>query len=189
MNSRIILFLSLIIFAACSNDPSNEEVLKQYLSSHNKHNLEKTLSLYHENARLLIPGQPPMDNIKTIEAWDAAIKSKLTFDGWEVRGDTIEIGKIIERNNWFQKAGISQIEYLPGTLFIFREGKIYEVREAAMTVESQDALREMFRSFLGWAYENKPNTIRKLMPNNQFNFTEENADEWFFLMDEWQLNK
>lgn len=186
---NFMLFALVAIMAACSSRMSNEEVLQEYLNRHNAHDIDATLELFHEDARIILPDQPPMNEIRKMEAWDAAISSNLYYENWEVDEDTIFVGRIVEKNNWFRRAGISQIEYQPGTRFVFRDGKILEIRTAGMTEESQAALEEMFRAFMQWAFENRPNRVRKLMPNNEFSFSVDNAEEWFLLLDEWQRTR
>jgi len=189
MYRKALIFFSLIILAACSGDHGNESVLQEYLEAHNANDVDRTMELFHEKARLMRHGQSPTTDIRKLELWDAAIKSNLTYHDWEVRGDTIIVGRITERNNWINQGGIDKIEYKPGTRFVFREDKIYMISIAELTEESLKDLQQMFRDFLEWAYENKPGAIRELMPRGQFNFTEDNAKDWFLILDEWQRNK
>ena len=181
--STMVIFLFLI---ACSAKTDIEETMIAYLQSHNNHDVEKTLSYFHENASFQMMDQPPILDIRKMEAWDAAIASNLIYESWEVHGDTIIVGTIIERNNWFSHAGIKRIVYRPGTRLIFKEGKIFKITVAAMTEESINDLSDMFNAFFLWASENHPEEMQQLMPGGQFEFSEQKASLWFQLLDEWQ---
>jgi hypothetical protein len=174
---------------SCSSGSSHEETLLSYLESHNKHDIEAAMEYFHPDARIIMPGRPVLREIRKLEAWDAAIKSKQFFDSYEVNGDTIRVGKIVEKNNWFSRGGIEQVVYEPGTLYIFREGKIFEVRITEMTPESQEAIGQMYGQFLDWAYQNRRPEISRLMPGGEFAFDQSNAKECFLLLDEWQTSK
>jgi hypothetical protein len=191
---RIFRYTALVIivlfaFSACNSTMSNEEVLKAYIERHNNHDIEGVVELFHPRAVVELPGRPPLNEIRKIEAWDAAVQSRKMYESWEVQGDTIIIGTIIERNNWYSHGGIRQVEYQPGSMFIFREGKIFKIRSSDMTVESQQLIQDMFRNFLAWAQENKPGELARLMPNGAINLEEGNSKEWFLLMDEWQRSR
>jgi hypothetical protein len=178
------LFLLALLYSCASVD--NQEILLEYIENHNAHEVDKTMDLFHDDAKLYLPGQPPIAEIRTVEAWDAAIGGESTYSNWRVNGDTIVIGTIIESNKWFKRAGIEKVEYRPGTKFIFKDGKIYEIWLTEMTLESQSEVAQMFGSFIEWAKENRPAKVRYLMPQGKFDLREEKARDWFLLMDEWQ---
>jgi hypothetical protein len=186
-----ILFIgALVVFAAsCSKKIDNEKILKAYLKSHNTHNIESEISLFHKDATFVMYKQQPITDIRKLVTWDASIKSNLNYKSWEVKGDTIIVGKIVEKNNWFSHAGIPKIIYKPGTRFVFKDGKIFEIRVSEMTEESVIAVNDMFSQFMNWAFEHYPEKLNELMPNGQFDFSIKKAETWFKLMDEWQLSK
>ena len=185
----VAISASLLLFIGCSKKNNPGDILTSYLDSHNSHDVEATMQLFHEEARFTMPGRPPITDIRKMESWDAAISSNLNYESWEVRGDTLVIGRITERNNWFSKAGIPVVEYNPGSEIILRDGKIYEIRMAEMTEESQRAIGEMFSSFFTWAEINRPEELARLMPQGQIVMSENMAKEWFLLLDLWQRSK
>lgn len=143
----------------------------------------------HENARIIMPGRPPITDFRKMEAWDASISSSLEYESWQVDNDTIRVGKIRERNNWFSKAGIPQVEYEPGTRIIFREGKIYEIQFSEMTRKSQSEMANVYQAFILWLQDSRPEELQKLMRNGELVLNEEVAKDWFLLLDQWQRSK
>lgn len=184
----LILF-PVLIFFSCSGPTGPQEVVTGYLNAHNRNDIEAVMNYYHDDAVLIIPGQPPIDDIRKAEAWDAAINSKLEYSSWDVRGDTVVIGKITEKNNWFKRAGIKSIEYEPGSKMVVTNGKISEVIMAPITPESLEALNQMYEGFLTWMNENHPEKLEELMPGGELIVSEEMALQWFALLDEWQRSK
>lgn len=179
----------ILLLFACSKRKSNEEVLKAYLESHNKNDVEAVMENLDENARYTMPGRPPINNVRKAEAWDASISSFLDYDSWQVNGDTIVVGKIFERNNWFSKAGLPGVEYEPGTKVIFKAGKIFEIRSAEMTQKSQNELADVYQSFILWVQNTRPEELQKLMKNGELVLNEEVAKDWFLLLDQWQRSR
>ena len=179
----------MIFMASCSNTPAPEDIVRGYLDSHNRHDIEKALSYYHENASFHVQGQPPITDLRKLEAWDAAISSNLVYESWEVKGDIMIVGTIIEKNNWFSHAGIAEIVYKPGTKITLKDGKIYRIEVATMTGASLSALNTMFEDFFQWTYENYPEKLNELMPGGIFDYNEKNAATWFHLMDAWQMTQ
>ena len=74
MYRNALIFFSLIILAACSGNQGNESVLQEYLEAHNANDVDRTMELFHEKARLGRHGQSPTTDIRKVELWDAAIK-------------------------------------------------------------------------------------------------------------------
>jgi hypothetical protein len=186
-----ITFISIaviLIFSSCSR-VDNSEVFIAYIKHHNAHEVDETMKLFHEDAKLYLPGQPPISDIRKVEAWDAAIGGQSDYGSWQVSGDTIKVGTIIERNRWFKRANIDKVEYRPGSRFIFQDGKIIEIRLTEMTIESQAEVANMFQEFITWAQQERPSMVRQLMPNGKFDLSEEKAKDWFLLMDQWQQSK
>ena len=187
--SVLSIAVIIILVLACSKKKSNEDILKSYLESHNRNDVEAVMENLHENARITMPGRPPITDVRKMEAWDASISSNLEYDSWQVNGDTIVVGKIFERNNWFSKAGIAGVEYEPGTKIIFKDEKILEIRTAEMTRKSQNELANVYQSFILWVQDSRPEELQKLMRNGELVLNEEVAKDWFLLLDQWQRSK
>lgn len=187
-STTVLLLLSFVIFS-CSGPVGPGEVIEGYLKAHNANNVENVMNWFHEDATLHIPGQPPIPDIRKAEAWDAAINSRLEYEDWDIHGDTVVIGRITERNNWFAKAGIPMIEYQPGTRIIVRDGKISRVEMSQLTAESMQAMNRMYESFFTWLNQTYPGKLSELMPSGELDVSEDMASKWFELLDEWQRSK
>jgi len=186
---RVTFIVFFLLGIAGCNKVNNGDVLVQYLELRNAHKVDQIMELYHNDAVLYIPGQDPITDIRQIEAWDAAIGCKTRFSDWMIAEDTIVVGRIVEKNRWFIKGGVSEVEYLPGSRYIFRDGKIIEVRLTEMILKSQQDVGTMFSELMEWAQKNRPVVLQGLMPEGLFDLNESNVDDWFQLLDDWQKSK
>ncbi|MCK4679193.1 MAG: nuclear transport factor 2 family protein [Bacteroidales bacterium] len=190
-NSLYIILTGLIIvfLSQCKTNKDPESLLMGYLAAHNEHDIDKTMDYYTVSARFIIESQTPLlgkDDIRKLEEWNKAIDSRLEMFDFTTKGDTVIIGKIIERNKWFEIIGIDQVEYAPGTFVVYRDGLISEFHPSGLSEESIKQLAPKFKSFMEWATKEKAKELREMMPDKKFDYKPEKAEIWFQLLKEWK---
>ena len=190
-NSIYIILTGLIIvlFSQCKTNQDNESLLLGYLAVHNEHSIDKTMDYFTDSARFVIESQTPLlgkDAIRKLEEWNKAIDSRLEMFDFTTKGDTVIIGKIIERNKWFEIIGIDQVEYAPGTFVVYKDGLISEFHPSGLSEESISQLAPKFKSFMEWATKEKAKELREMMPDKKFDYKPEKAEIWFQLLKEWK---
>ncbi|MCK4657728.1 MAG: hypothetical protein KAT85_11870, partial [candidate division Zixibacteria bacterium] len=82
-------------------------------------------------------------------------------------------------------AGIDAIDYERARI-TFREGLIEEII-TEQTVESMNATRQGFQSFIQWASRERIYELVELMRGIEFVFAKENATAWLALLQEWRV--
>jgi hypothetical protein len=189
---RIICCVLLFcILTTCTKKTDPKEQMVKFLENHNEHNIDRTMDYYTDDAIFVVQGQPPLKGksaIHRVEVWDSAINSRLQVQDIQVRGDTVIIGKIIERNRWFIAAGILEVEYKPGTFVVFSGKKIKEFRPAQLTDRSAQEISAMFQSFMTWAKKERPDELAQIMADKSFNYDPSKAEDWINLIRDWRQN-
>ena len=177
----ILLTFPLLLFS-CSND--NGSILNQYITTHNSHNIDKSLSFYTNDISFELTGtwiKKGKSQIRELEEWDAALNSKLDFYITNESGDSL-FCKGTEENDWFKGVGIDKIEY-DSIIFIFEDGLIAKVI-ANPSVETNKRIAEAFGTVLKYTKVTGNNILQELIPNGEFVYSAESAGKWLRLFDE-----
>ncbi|MCK5840039.1 MAG: nuclear transport factor 2 family protein [Bacteroidales bacterium] len=185
----ILTGLIIVFLSQCKTNNDPESLLMSYLEAHNEHDIDETMDYFTVSARFIIESQTPLlgkDAIRKLEEWNKAIDSRLEMFDMTTKGDTVFIGKIIERNKWFEIIGIDQVEYAPGTFVVYRDGLISEFHPSGLSEESTKQLAPKFKSFMEWATKEKAKELREMMPDKKFDYKPEKAEIWFQLLKEWK---
>ena len=179
----LILLLDVII-SGCS--PALENRLKTYEQAHNKHDIEKVMSLYTNDITFEIVGswkKTGKEQVRGIAEWDAATNSQMIISDIKVSKDTVTF-KLKEGNDWFRLAGIEFMYYEPCTM-VFKDGLIKEIK-AEVTQESMLAFRKVWPSLYQWISEERNEELSELIFEGQFIYNSENAKKWLSLLKEWR---
>ncbi len=182
------LIILLLLTWSCSR-PTLHDRVKGYLSAHNSHEVEETMVFYAEDCQFTLPGQQTIagkSNVRALEEFDAVVNSELLFSDVEGRGDTVFIGQVRERNDWFRLAGIDEVHYQPGSKFIFRNGFITQIRPADLTAASAEALEGSLQAITKWASRERSKLLAELMPEGKFVYNAETARKWLELLRDWR---
>ena len=180
--SVFILLTFLLLLSSCSKD--NRSILNQYISTHNSHNIEQSLSFYRNDISFELTGtwiKTGKSKIRELEEWDAALNSKLNFYVIEESGDTL-LCNGTEENDWFKGVGIDKIEY-DSIIFIFKEGLISKVI-ANPSEESNKRIAEAFGAVLEYTKSAGTNILQELIKDREFVYSAESAKKWLQLFDE-----
>jgi hypothetical protein len=167
-----------------------KERMTDYFENHNAHDIKRTMKFFADDAIFSLPGQNPLKGkaaIRLVEAWDSAIDSRLQVNDMQVNGDTVILGKITERNRWFIAAGIQDVEYVPGTYAVFKNGYISEFHPSKLTSASAKQVSGIFRTFMDWAKKEKPTELAAIAPPDKpFRYEPSKAEGWINLLREWK---
>jgi len=171
----ILLILSLfVVFLACSGQ-NTEQLVKNFETVYNSHNVEKIMSLYADDAIFEVLNQfrfTRLEKIRGVAQYDSALDLSMTITDIEVRGDTAFF-KLTERNNWFKAMGV-EAAYFDPTYIIFHENLVFSLKASA-TMESIKAIQAAMEGFMPWAKENAPDRMAEMMPDGGLIYNAENA--------------
>ncbi len=166
--------------------PTLENRVKTYEQAHNKHDVEKVMSLYTNDITFEIVGtwkKAGNKEVRELAEWDAATNSHMIISDIKVIEDTVTF-KLKEGNDWFRLAGIEFMYYEPCKMK-FQDGLIKEIK-AEVTQESIMAFKEVWPSIYQWMSEERNEELSELISEGEFVYNSENAQKWLSLLKEWQ---
>ncbi len=186
-----ILWVGLMLLG-CSRPVPDKEILDVYLEKHRAGDVEGLLALHTEDVIFYLPGQPPLQGRQALRGlleWDRVMESRLEFGQMHARGDTQWVDSVVERSRFFRLLGLAEVEYFPGTYFVFREGKIARVHVAKMNLQKHPKSIQRYEQFVQWLEKTQPHIYRKLLPRGKYRYNEENAREWLRWLEAWNKLK
>jgi len=172
----------------CSSQKT-EDIIRAYEKTHNSHNVDKVLSFYDDDIVFELKGvwiKSGIDEIRTLEEWDAALNSNLKFESIIVRQDSV-FCKVIENNEWFKAINITNLVHDP-TVFIVMNGKIKKII-AVPSEETGMEIQAAIGSVYQWSGIVNDNTINDLIQNGEFVYSKEAAGKWLILLSKWNEDK
>lgn len=184
LGSSLILWIVLIL--GCS--PNLEDQVKTYEQVHNRHDIEKVMSLYTKDITFEIVGtwtKVGIEQVRKLAEWDAATNSHMIISDIEIHRDTVTF-KLKEGNDWWRLAGIEDLYYEPCRM-VFQGGKINQLK-AEVTQESMKAFQEVWPAIVQWASKERSEALSELMPEGEFVYSAESAKRWLALLREWREN-
>ncbi len=184
---HIKIFLLFTITLACTE--RNEDILTEYLATHNSHNVQQSLSYYSDDISFELVGtwiKKGKEEIKNLEEWDAAVNSFLEVNIVRINKDTLFCSGN-ERNDWFIAVGIDEIVY-EEIIFIIKDGLIYKV-VAKPSSETGKKIGSAMNSIMEWASKTDNNPLSELLPNGEFTYSKETAEKWLIVLDKWNRYK
>ena len=182
--SSILIILLNTIITGCSL--TLEDRVKIYEQTHNKHDIEKMISLYSDDIRFEIVGtwiKTGKDQVRELAEWDAATNSHMIISDIKVSNDTVTF-KLKEGNDWFRHIGIEFMYYDP-CIIVFSNGLIKELK-AEVNNESMKAFQEVWPSIYQWLSEEKKEELTELISEGEFVYNSENAKKWLIILNEWR---
>ncbi len=178
----------IILFSISCSTPDEEVVIQAYFDAHNEHDIKKAMSYYHDEIEFELKGtwiKSGKDEILTLETWDSTLNSHLKLESISIKGDTI-FCKVIENNDWFDAAGITDLIHDP-TTFIMENGKIRKVI-AVPSKETSMQIGKVIQTIVNWSQETQDSTIYELLPEGQFLYSSDAALKWLDLIGRWQTS-
>ena len=119
-----------------------------------------------------------MNEIISLEQWDASLNSHLKLESMSTKKDSL-FCRIIENNDWFKAVNVIDLIHDP-TVFIIAEGKIKKII-AYPSEKTGEAIGNAIGSIYQWLATNQDSTIYNLIQNDQFVYSKEAANQWIEL--------
>jgi hypothetical protein len=179
-----LLLLSFILIQGC--EPGLEIQVETYEQAHNRHDVEKVMSLYTNDISFEIVGswkKSGKEQVMGLAEWDAVTNSKMIISDIEIHADTAFF-RLKEGNDWFRLAGIEFMYYEPCRM-VFYNGMIKEII-AEVTEESLKSFQEVWPPIFQWLSEKRNEELSGLMPGGEFVYSTESARKWLSLLREWR---
>jgi hypothetical protein len=179
------------LMAASCGKPDLNARMQAYIDAHNSHNIEKVMELYHDSASFILGGSAVLKGkakIRDLESWNVATNNRIEVSEIKVKGDTVLLGPITEKNDWLEAAGIDGITHQPGSFVIFKKGRIYEFAPIALEPESNQKLAAFWKSFLPYAKYEHAEDLKKLFSDDEmFIYDPLNAEIWKRMIRDWKI--
>jgi len=157
------LFLLALIPTACGKAPSLEQRVVQMLEVHNQHDVARELAFYADDATFVMAGEKPIVGkaaLRNLIEADSIMNSELLFKDLVIRGDTVIVNSITERNDWFRLMGIPEIHYAPGSKIVFSKGLIQTVETAPLVEEDMRAFEKALSDVMAWLSIAHPELVK-----------------------------
>ena len=165
------------------------ETVEAYIDAHNRHDVEAVLNLFAPGIVFVMPNGDTRDGLEqmaNLEAWDAALESRLDVSDLEVVGTSVVAGEIVEHNLWFELSGIGPITYLPGAVYEVEDGRITSIHAASWEPEHIVAFTNFLNRFVPWATAAFPSETAAAMPDGGFRYDADAAQMWIEMLVAWK---
>ena len=116
--------LVVVLLGGCVVSNPGETVIA-YLQVHNTHDVDSAMMFWADSASYrVVPdfSTAGINNIREVEAWNAALHSELTGSGYQVKGDTVWF-TMTEKNDWYEAAGL-EVHTYTDVRVVARQGKM-----------------------------------------------------------------
>ncbi len=180
MLKRILFIFYLLIIISCSKE-KDQEVVKSYITAHNKHDIKKALFFYDENIVFELKGvwiKNGLIEMQFLEEWDAVLNSNLKLESISSKKDTV-ICRIIENNDWFRAVGIFDLVHDP-VIFVISNGKIKNII-GFPSKKTGEEIGAAIGKLYQWSEKSQDSTIHDLIQNGQFEYSAITAQKWLEL--------
>jgi|GEM_PF-1705210 len=198
-----VMITGLLVFAGCasSDKPSlsrpaqaSNALQPQVLiakirgmeEAHNRHDLEKELGYYSDDARFEVVGAWAKEGkaeFRKLLELDVLMNSRLEFTDFRIEGNTVTC-KVREQNDMIALLGMDAMMYEYAEHH-FRGGLIQEVR-TKLSDESLQAEERQFGLFEKWAAVNRPKELEEWKTSDPGDISKEKVTQWISLLMEWR---
>ena len=188
MKKQFFIIISFLIFTSCTRHEAHETV-EAYIEAHNKHDVKKELSFYHQDIVFELKNtwtKQGVEEMESLALWDSTINSNLKLESFSIKGDSV-LCKIIENNDWFSEVNIKDLVHDP-TIFLVENGKIKKII-AFPSEETVGKIQGAIGSIMQWSQEKNDSTIHKLVPNGQLVYSSDSAIKWMILFNKWKAEQ
>lgn len=168
---------------------TEKEIVLAYQQAHNAHDVDLALSFFTPNIRYMMTGlwtREGLDELRALEAWDAALNSHLTYGELKVRQGRMDC-RGSETNDWYKLVGIDKVEF-DSIKFEFTGDKIAHIR-SRIAPKSERALDSTMNDVVRWALDEDPSEVHALLPRGTFKYGEDHAFRWMTLVKKWKASQ
>jgi hypothetical protein len=187
MKNNILFIFSLLILLSCSKKKT-QDVVKSYVTSHNTHDIEKTLTFFDEDIVFELKGvwtKKGLSEMKSLEEWDAALNSNLKLENIISKADTV-FCRVVENNDWFGAVDITDLVHDP-VVFIIDNGKIKKII-GYPSKKTGEKIEAAIGALYQWSQKAQDSTINDLIQNSHFIYSAEAAEKWLELFNKWRAS-
>ncbi len=192
MATRLVLSLAVFFALTACSPPDLERRTLEYFETHNRHDVTAKVAFLTEDIIFAMPGTESLSGtfqLRDIFAWDSVLSSELIASDLEVRGDTVFVNSLVERNDWFRLSGIGEVRFLPGTKMIFRDDLIRTIETATIVPEDEQAVTDSVNAMMEWLRWSHPELAPDVQDGTLFRYNAKNAEIWIELLTEWRDSK
>jgi len=186
----ILLLSPILLLASCSTQPDNLALISDYQNQKNGHDLESTLSMFAEDARLNFGPLGSLvgaDQIRAIHEYDLALDTKIVFEDCQAKDQEVSC-LAIETNKWLDLVDIEFITYDESRFMFDANGRIESI-SATLSPASSKVLGEAMATFDVWARSNRADEYSALfLPDGNFSYSFENGENVLALLRRWRAN-
>jgi hypothetical protein len=186
----LVLLVATLAFAGCSDFSGHgaREVVDGFLEAYNARQAAAAASYFAPGAVLSEAGGPELrgrDAILSKLAWDSVLAASMGVGGYDVRDDSLIVGRVAERNAGLVLLGIDELRRTGPNLFLIQDGRIVSLELAALDAESTSSLEAAMRDFVPWAHHEYPDRLQRIRPAG-FEYSARRAADWLSLLREWR---
>jgi len=187
-----LLLLAAVAVTACSKTPNPETQIANMIAAHNRHDVTGQLSFFAEDAAIAVGGQTPFTGkaaIRNLYEADSVMKSELEYTGLAVRGDTVVVNSVVERNDLLRLLGLSEVHYLPGTRVVFRKGLIQSIETSRLDQREWRAMRDSFAALMNWVQAKHPELLKEIGSGRLSGNNATAARGWMEVVSRWRQSE
>jgi proline iminopeptidase len=141
-----------------ADDQKLIQTLLDMMAAHNRHDLERELSFYTDDARFEVVGawvKEGKEQLRELFTWDVVGNSRLTFTDFRVQDHTVTC-HVKEQSDTITGLGMDAFE--EDCRVTFRAGRIQET-EVKISPAVLEALDRQCRAFLEWVGRTRPQEL------------------------------
>ena len=184
---KFIYIILALLFLACAEEPTPEQIVRNYIDAQNGHIISEKLEDIDEKTIFQIPGSGTsltgIDEIKKRSQYDSVLNTQLTIISLIADGNTIICG-VIENNLWLETAGLPPMAY-DSSIFYVIGGKIRKII-AYPDDTSMYLMSSTFNNFTDWLIKERFEAAREMMPDGEFQYSAQNARRILSLLRDWR---
>jgi hypothetical protein len=184
--SAAAMITALCLTVVCGRSQSNVEIVENYRTAMNSHDVSELMEIYSDDIRFEIPSMNMMlfgkEALRGIAEYDSALNTVMTISNIRTSGDSV-LCEITETNNWMNAAGFSSAHY-PQAVFIVKENRIAYI--GAVISDSSAIHKDVLDSFIPFGNRNYPEIMAEMMPVGEFIFNGKNGATMVRLLREWR---
>ncbi len=187
-----LLLLAVVALTACSKAPNPETQIANMIAVHNRHDVTGQLTFFAEDASIAVGGQTPITGkaaLRNLYEADSVMNSELEYAGLVVRGDTVVVSSVVERNDLLRLLGLPEVHYLPGTRFVFRKGRIQMIETTRLDQREWRAMRDSFAALMNWVQSKHPELLKEMDSGRLSGNNATAARGWMDLAEKWRQSE
>lgn len=174
---------------ACGTAGDPDDTVRRFLEAHRAHRVSVALAILADDPAIELPDGRQLAGREALRAlfqWDSATAQELTIESFDVHGDMVVAGPLVQRSVWLWLLGVGELAHHPGTEFVVRDGRIASIRLAPLEPAAREALDRGLADFIPWAEHEYPDRLRRIRPAGEFVFGAAPAADWLALLREWR---